>query len=89
MFKWILNEPVENWGGLDDITVDFLSGLLNKDPLNWSGKTGIDEIMKHEWFKDINFELIKTQSQKAPYVPDETYEYIDDEFSGVDVRNAN
>lgn len=40
MFKKIINEPVKDWDGLDEITVDFLSRLLDKNPDTRLGNKG-------------------------------------------------
>lgn len=52
--------------------IDLVSKLIVKDPAQriGSGERGIVEIMEHPWFSDINWELVRNRSIKAPYIPD-------------------
>jgi len=40
-----------------------------KDPKNRLGSKGCEEIMAHEWFKDVNWEMIISDRAKPPFEP--------------------
>lgn len=48
---------------------DFLDGLLNTNPEERLGANGVEEIMKHDFFKGINWLDVKNRTLKPPYVP--------------------
>jgi len=48
---------------------DFLQQLLQKDPDRRLGRNGIDEIMKHPWFDEIDFGLLEACYLDPPFVP--------------------
>ena len=58
---------------------DICSKLLERDPTKRLGYNGFDELQKHPWFKDINWD--------PPYKPSvknaESTEHIDDEFVSI------
>lgn len=43
--------------------------LLDKDRQNRLGANGIDEILEHPWFADLNIEQLKLKQLTPPYVP--------------------
>jgi len=88
MFNSIVNDQVQDWSSLDDTTIDFLSKLLDKNPETWFGANGVEEIQTHDWFKHIDFDLILSLEVKAPFVPDQQTDYIDDEFLMKDIQTA-
>lgn len=54
---------------LDDITVDFLSGLLTKDQYFRLGSCGIDEIKSHPFFQEICWTDVVELKLIPPFVP--------------------
>lgn len=43
--------------------------LLNKDRQQRLGANGIDEILAHPWFADLNMEALQAKTITPPYVP--------------------
>jgi serine/threonine protein kinase len=54
---------------LDDITVDFLSGLLTKDQYFRLGSCGIDEIKFHPYFQDVSWSDVVELKLEPPFIP--------------------
>jgi len=50
-------------------STDLCRRLLVKDPKNRLGSKGCEEIMAHEWFKDVNWEMIISDRAKPPFEP--------------------
>jgi serine/threonine protein kinase len=50
---------------------DFLSGLLQKDPIHRLGSLSGRErdILRHEWFNDLDIDKLRNKEVEAPYVP--------------------
>lgn len=50
---------------------DFLLGLLQKVPANRLGcrEEGAEELKKHPWFKDIDWDKLQEKQIKPPVVP--------------------
>eukprot|EP00934_Nitzschia_sp_Nitz4_P006232 Nitzschia sp. Nitz4//scaffold21_size171442//84084//87944//NITZ4_002168-RA/size171442-augustus-gene-0.90-mRNA-1//-1//CDS//3329542432//6222//frame0 len=51
--------------------VDFVTGLLEKDPVQRLGSTASGEkgILKHDWFKELDINMVRNKKAKAPYIP--------------------
>jgi len=60
-----------NYTFLSADAIDLCSKLLNKNPLERLGSqpNGIQQIMQHPWFQDIDWNLMQAKKMKAPYVP--------------------
>jgi len=50
-------------------STDLCRRLLVKDPKGRLGSKGCEEIMAHEWFKDVNWEMIISDRAKPPFEP--------------------
>jgi len=74
-FPW--PDPEKHNIHLSEDLMDFIKMLLNPDPAARLGAKGAPEIMKHQWFKDINFEDIVSKKVKPTYIP-EAQEVIED-----------
>ena len=49
---------------------DLISKLLNKDKSQRLGReTGVDEIISHPWFAELNIEKLLAKQIEAPYIP--------------------
>jgi len=35
-----------------------------------AGQTGTDDVLQHPWFADLDWDALRNQKVKAPYVPD-------------------
>ncbi|KAL5040088.1 hypothetical protein RTP6_007150 [Batrachochytrium dendrobatidis] len=66
------SKPLPEWHESKDRN-DFLQSLLVKDVTQrlGSGPNGFqDQIMKHSWFKDLDWELVKQKKASPSFVPD-------------------
>ena len=62
-------EPNLSGKKFSDTAADLCRKLLDKDQNKRLGKNGCEEIMEHPWFKDLNWEMIKCDKTKPPFVP--------------------
>jgi serum/glucocorticoid-regulated kinase 2 len=53
----------------DAVTVDFITRLLSKDPATRLGAGGSDEVIRHAYFGDINWEEIIHDRAEPPAIP--------------------
>ena len=53
----------------DDDAVDLCTQLLKKDDKKRLGVDGCEEIMAHQWFKGVNWEMIITDRKRPPFIP--------------------
>ena len=53
----------------DDVSKDLCKKLCTKDPKTRLGYNGVEEIMRHPYFKDTDWELIKSDRLIPPYIP--------------------
>jgi protein kinase A len=49
---------------------DFICRLLEKDPSKRLGTFREKDILEHEWFSEIDIEMLREKKVKAPWVPD-------------------
>jgi len=48
----------------------FIKALLEKDPADRLGtKSGLDDILKHPWFVNIDFVKLREKKLEAPFLP--------------------
>ena len=70
-------------------SISILQGFFNHDPEKrlGSGKDGINEIKKHSFFKNIDWDAILNKKIKPPFIPrissDSDTKYIDSEFTNL------
>lgn len=72
LFQAIVQEPMFPPG--DDASpelIDFLSGLLEKDPIQRLGMLAGRErdVLRHKWFADLDFDKMRNKEAKAPWLP--------------------
>ena len=53
----------------DEDAADICRQLTKKNEKERLGYKGCEEIMKHPWYKDVNWEMIKSDRQEPPYIP--------------------
>ena len=53
----------------DEDSADLCRRLLNKNEKKRLGYNGCEEIMKHQWFKEVNWEMIILDRKQPPFVP--------------------
>ena len=49
---------------------DFLGSLLNRNPQIRLGYNGVEEIKAHQYFSNIDWELLDAKKLEPPYKPD-------------------
>ncbi|KAI8062574.1 kinase-like domain-containing protein [Gongronella butleri] len=76
MYQRVLEDPLEfpvpDENGMPEFdydTADFLSQLLERDPLVRLGANGVDEIKNHPYFASLNWDDVYNQRLIPPYVP--------------------
>ncbi len=72
MYKKILRQPVEfpESVPISEEAKDLIRKLLIKNPKQRLGSQGEgDEILKHEWFKNIDWKAIESLNYEPPYKP--------------------
>ncbi|MES1922463.1 hypothetical protein MHBO_003978, partial [Bonamia ostreae] len=71
MYKMIQSAEVKYPKFLSKVAKDLISRLVEKDPKNrlGSGPSDAEEIMSHEFFKDVNWEMMLKKKLRPPYVP--------------------
>lgn len=63
---------------MSDDCKDFISKLLEKDPVNRLGsKEGIEEILRHPWLADINIDQLVSKQIDPPFRPKLTTDVLD------------
>jgi hypothetical protein len=72
MSKQAQIKPEEVPSGWSTEAADFINKLLLRKPMNRLGIKGIDELINHDWFKDFNFNDLKSQKMISPFIPPQT-----------------
>lgn len=68
MYRRVLEDPLEFPADIFDYeTAEFLSDLLDRDPRTRLGAQGVEEIMHHVYFADIDWEDIRHRRLQPPY----------------------
>ncbi|KAI6207738.1 Ribosomal protein S6 kinase [Aphelenchoides besseyi] len=65
----VLNKPVPFPKTMDDISRQFISSLLDRNPATRLGINGFDDIKNHEFFRGIDFSLLEQRKVKSPIQP--------------------
>ena len=83
----ILTAPLQKSPYMSAEAFDICSRLLERDPKKRLGYNGFEEVQKHPWFKDINWDALYRKEVEPPYKPSvksaESTEHIDDEFVSI------
>ena len=92
MYELIKNSPIKfpKRITLQEDTKDIIKKLLEKNPKKRLGSQGgLEEIKKHPFFANVDWELILQKKVPAPFVPklsdDKDVQYFDEEFTSEDV----
>jgi len=71
---------------------DLILKLLEKDPKNRLGNNGFDEIRKHPFFNNLDFDEIENKKIPAPFIPqlnnNTDVQYFDEEFTNEEIANT-
>ena len=71
---------------------DLILKLLEKDPKNRLGNNGFDEIRKHPFFNNLDFNEIENKKIPAPFIPqlnnNTDVQYFDEEFTNEEIANT-
>lgn len=72
LYAQIVESPLKFWKLLPNVTKDFLSKLLMKDPSDrlGCGEQGEAEIFEHQYFQGVNWRKINDRSERMEFVPD-------------------
>ena len=69
IFPLILSGEIAIPSFVDSTAADLISKLLNREPSARLGCGGIQEIMNHPWFSDIDFDRMANRLVTAPFQP--------------------
>ena len=71
-------DPVKHGIPMSDDAKDLIEKLLEKDPKKRIGyEGGIEEIVAHAWFKDIDIDMLLNKQLEAPFIPSLSDELTD------------
>jgi serum/glucocorticoid-regulated kinase 2 len=87
-------DPVKHGIPMSDEARDLISTLLEKDPkkrLGYDG--GIEEIIAHPWFREIDVDMLLNKQLDAPFIPKLSEELtdvsnFDKEFTSTDLTQS-
>lgn len=87
-------DPIKHGIPMSDEAKDIILCLLEKDPKKRLGyERGIDEIISHPWFKEIDLDKLLNKELDAPFKPklgdDMTdVSYFDKEFTSTSLEQS-
>lgn len=61
--------PEELPKGWSNSCLDFVNGLLLRDPQQRLGALGIHELKEHEWLRQVDWTRLENKELKSPYIP--------------------
>ena len=67
-------DPVRHKITVSPDAQDLITKLLDKNRQNRLGANGVDEILAHPWFTDLNIQDLVAKKLEPPYVPKHTQE---------------
>ena len=71
-------DPVKHGIKMSEDAKDLIEKLLEKDPKKRIGyEGGIEDIKAHDWFRDIDIDMLLNKQLDAPFVPDLSSELTD------------
>lgn len=84
MYLKILKSNLEIPSYVSEHAKDLLQKLLEKNPKKRIGSVyGIDEVMRHPWCGDIDFDRLMEKKLEPPFVPDLQCSNIGEVYSGM------
>ncbi|KAK9718588.1 hypothetical protein K7432_005390 [Basidiobolus ranarum] len=71
MYHRVLQDDLEFPEDLDEETMGFLAGLLERDPNRrlGSGANGAEDVKSHPYFKEIDWDMLYNKEITSPYIP--------------------
>ncbi len=94
LFNNIKQGNLKIFNYLSNNAISFLKSLFVKDPEKrlGSGKTGLEDIKSHIFFKDIDWDLLYKKKIKPPFIPriqnSEDVRYVDNEFTSCTPKDS-
>lgn len=87
IYKQILNKEPRIPESLSLNSKDFLKRLLSKDRVKRLGHKGIEEIMNHSFFDDVDWEKIRNMQVESPIKP-KLYQFTNDNTQILSEKNV-
>ena len=69
IYRNAVQRPVRFSRHINPQAADLISGLLKKDPFERLGSQGGAEIMRHQWFSDVDWQALERKQVKPRFVP--------------------
>ena len=69
IYRNAVQKPVRFSRQINPVAKDLITGLLNKDPMKRLGFHGGGEVMRHQWFHEINWDALERKEIKPRFVP--------------------
>ncbi|KAI9336392.1 AGC/AKT protein kinase [Obelidium mucronatum] len=70
MYKRIVSDELVFPDELGDVVKDLLTKMLNRDPTSRLGNNGAEEIKRHPWFADINWQRLNARKYRPSFRPE-------------------
>ena len=91
MFKNIWNHEPDFPSNMSEEAQDLIELLLEKNPKNrlCANDNDANEVMKHRWFEQIDWDALYNKKLNPPYKPDPSEDglnYFDEEFTSEDIK---
>lgn len=74
-------DPVKHKIAVSDDAKDLILRLLDKDKFTRLGANGVEEVLGHRWFADLDMEALQAKKLDPPYVPS-----LSDDFAYFDQK---
>ena len=58
-------------------SIDFINRLLKRKASERLGTNGVDEIMRHPWFHDIDWNKMQSKKYPSPFMPNLSHRNYD------------
>ncbi|EGR29368.1 protein kinase domain protein [Ichthyophthirius multifiliis] len=89
MFQQILSAQLQFPSYLSNNCINFIDGLLQKNPQQRLGYNGAHEVKQHPWLMNINWDILLSKQYRPPFIPvidqDFGLSYFDDQFKNMPV----
>lgn len=70
LYRKVIYADVPYPSDMEAVSKDFVKRLLIREPrMRLGSQAGVQELMRHRWFKEISFDALRRRELPAPFVP--------------------